>query len=288
EGEQFRDFGGLKGAIQLGDAYFFSGPQGSVEHPSNRQTSQVVAVIEIGDQDLQWPNGIALWSGDCLQDSLEQRLQVFAPAFGVDGRGSRLRIGVENGKLQLIFLRVEIDEEVVDLIKDFLGTGIGAVDLVDDEDGRKFRLERLAQHVASLGQRTFAGVHQQHDAVDHLQGALDFAAEIAVPRRIHNVDLHPVIQDGGILGQDADAAFAFQLVRIHHALNHGFVGPEGAALTQHGIDQRGLAVVNVRNDGNIANPRIHFYVLSSFLSGSLAHRSGPGCGSGLPADSYAL
>src|SRR5581483_2386386 len=90
EGEQFRDFGGLKGAIQLGDAYFFSGPQGSVEHPSNRQTSQVVAVIEIGDQDLQWPNGIALWSGDCLQDSLEQRLQVFAPAFGVDGRGSRL------------------------------------------------------------------------------------------------------------------------------------------------------------------------------------------------------
>jgi hypothetical protein len=32
-----------------------------------------------------------------------------------------------------------------------------------------------------------------------------------------------------------------------------FVGTKGAALLQHGVDQRGLAVVNVRDDGDVAN-----------------------------------
>ena len=33
----------------------------------------------------------------------------------------------------------------------------------------------------------------------------------------------------------------------------GFVGAESAALLQHGVDQRGLAMVDVRDDGDIAN-----------------------------------
>jgi hypothetical protein len=31
------------------------------------------------------------------------------------------------------------------------------------------------------------------------------------------------------------------------------VRPEGAGLVQHGIDERRLAVVNVRDDGDVAN-----------------------------------
>ena len=33
------------------------------------------------------------------------------------------------------------------------------------------------------------------------------------------------------------------------------VGAEGAALLQHGVHQRGLAVVHVRDDGDVANAR---------------------------------
>ena len=33
----------------------------------------------------------------------------------------------------------------------------------------------------------------------------------------------------------------------------GFVVAEDAALLEHGVDQRGLAVVDVRDDGDIAN-----------------------------------
>jgi hypothetical protein len=32
-----------------------------------------------------------------------------------------------------------------------------------------------------------------------------------------------------------------------------FVGAKSAALLQHGVDQRGFAVVNVGNDGDVAN-----------------------------------
>ena len=65
------------------------------------------------------------------------------------------------------------------------------------------------------------------------------------------------IMDGGVLGQDGDAAFAFQVVGIHDALGNGFVGAEGAGLAQHGVHQRGLAVVDVGDDGDISDGRAH-------------------------------
>jgi len=45
---------------------------------------------------------------------------------------------------------------------------------------------------------------------------------------------------------------AFQVVRIHDAFNEGFVGAENPALPQHGVHQGGLAVVHVRDDGDVS------------------------------------
>ena len=70
-----------------------------------------------------------------------------------------------------------------------MGARVGAIDFVEHDDRRKLRGERLLQDVARLRQRAFAGVDEQHDAIDHAQGALDFAAEIAVAGRVHDVDL---------------------------------------------------------------------------------------------------
>ena len=119
--------------------------------------------------------------------------------------------------------------------------------------GRQLGLQRLAEHVARLRQRAFAGVHQQHDAIHHLQRAFDFAAEVAVAGRVDDVDLDVVIMNGSVLGQNGDAALALQFVGIHDALDEVLVGAECAALLQHGVDQRGLAVVDVGDDGDVAN-----------------------------------
>ena len=107
----------------------------------------------------------------------------------------RFGIGVEHREIELVFLGVEVDEQVVDLVQHFLRTRVGAVDLVDDHDRRQVRFQRLAQHIPRLRQRAFAGVHQQHDAIHHLQRALHFAAEIAVAGRVDNVDLHVVVKN---------------------------------------------------------------------------------------------
>ena len=191
--------------------------------------------------------------GNRLHDGVEQRTQIFTSAFDVSGRRARLGVGVEHGKIELIFFGVEIDEQVVDFVQHFLRARVGAVDLIDDDDRRELGFERLAQHVAGLRQRAFTGVHQQHDAIHHLQSAFDFAAEIAVAGRVDDVDLYVVIEDGRVLGEDGNAALALQFVRIHHPFDVVLVGAKGAALLQHGIDQRGLAVVNVGDDGDIAN-----------------------------------
>jgi hypothetical protein len=53
--------------------------------------------------------------------------------------------------------------------------------------------------------------------------------------RIHNVDLDVVIQDGGVLGENGDAAFALQIVGVHDAINQVLIGAERAALAQHGV-----------------------------------------------------
>ena len=127
--------------------------------------------------------------------------------------------GVEHRKIELIFGGVQIDEEVVDFVEHFRHARVGAVDLVDHHDGRQVRFEGLREHVARLRQRPFAGVHQQHDAVDDLERALHFAAEIAVAGRIDDVDLDAVVTHAGDFGEDGDAALAFQVVGIHDAVD---------------------------------------------------------------------
>ncbi len=153
----------------------------------------------------------------------------------------------------MLFLGVEVDEQVVDLVQHFLRTGIGTVNLVDHQNRRQVGFESLAQHVARLRQRAFAGVDQQHDAVHHLEGAFHFAAKVAVAGRVHNVDLYVVIEDGSVLGENRDAALTLQVVGVHDAFNQMLVGAKRAALPQHGVHQRGFAVVHVRDDGDITN-----------------------------------
>jgi hypothetical protein len=121
----------------------------------------------------------------------------------------------------------------------------------------KFGSQRLLQYVTCLRQRPFAGVYQQEHAVHHAQRALHFAAEIAVARGVHDIDLGVVKKQRGILGQNGDAPLALQVVGIHHAFHQRFVGAENSALPQHGVHQRGFPMVYVGDDGDIANILTH-------------------------------
>src|SRR6185437_15638447 len=88
-------------------------------------------------------------------------------------------------------------------------------------------------------------------AVHHVEDALDLAAEIGVAGSVDDVDAGVLPLHRGRLGQDGDAALALQIVGIHRALDDALVVAIGAGLLQQAIDQRGLAVVDVGDDGDV-------------------------------------
>ncbi len=149
--------------------------------------------------------------------------------------------------------------------------GVGAVHLVDHADDRQVRGQGLAQHEAGLGQGPLGGVDEEDDAVDHGQPALDLAAEVGVAGGVDDVDGDalgaagvrgggPGVVDRRVLGEDGDALLALQLAGVHDALAGGLLGgpgSEGARLPEHGIDEGGLAVVDVGDDGDVTQVLAH-------------------------------
>ena len=131
--------------------------------------------------------------------------------------------------------------------------GVGTVDFVDDDNDLVAKLQCLLQHEARLRHGSLRCVDEQQNAVDHFQNALDLAGEIGVARGIDDVDLIILIVDGGILGENGDAALALEITGVHDAVDDRLIFAVHAALLEHLIDQRGLAVVNVRDDCNIPN-----------------------------------
>ena len=71
--------------------------------------------------------------------------------------------------------------------------------------------------------------------------------------RIDDVDLDFAVTNRSVFGHDGDAALAFEVEAVHHALDDSLVVAEGSALLEHGIDQSCLAVVDVRDDRDVAD-----------------------------------
>ena len=59
----------------------------------------------------------------------------------------------------------------------------------------------------------------EHDAVDHVNDALDLAAKIGVPGRIDNIDGDIAVYYARVFCQNSDAAFALEVVGVEHALD---------------------------------------------------------------------
>ena len=110
--------------------------------------------------------------------------------------------------------------------------GVWTIDLVDDHDRRKPPFEGFAEHEPGLWHGPLRRVDEQHDTVHHRQCALDLSTEVRVARRVDNVDQQVLVVNRRVLGENSDAALAFQLVAVQDAFGDALVGPERAALMQ--------------------------------------------------------
>ena len=164
--------------------------QRAVADAEQREPADVRARVEVRDERLQRVLRVVASAPGSSRAACRRAAR--GPARARPGACPALagaRVRVHDRELDLRLVRVEVEEELVDLVHDLLGARVGPVDLVHDEHDRQLQLERLAQHEPRLRQRPLGRVDEQQHAVDHRQPALDLAAEVGVPGRVDDVDL---------------------------------------------------------------------------------------------------
>ena len=212
-----------------------------------------------------------------IDDQVEQWRHIAARVVELLHRPAFLGGGVEHRKLKLFFSGVERGEQVEGLVQHPVRAAVGLVDLVDQHDRADAEGQCLGQHELGLRHRAFSGVDQQHHTVNHRQDALDLTAEVGVPGGVDDVDTGVLPLDRGHLGEDGDAALALDVVGVHSAFSHALVLAELAGLFQQAIHQRGLTMVNVRDDRDVAQDLSHQGVPLSLRPGWVGRRSLASC-----------
>jgi len=81
-----------------------------------------------------------------------------------------------------------------------------------------------------------------------------------VAGRVDDIDPDTIPEDRAVFGRNSDTALFFQVQGVHQPFVNLLVGPEQTALSEHGIHQSGLAVVNVGDDGDVSQAVVCLYV----------------------------
>ena len=187
-----------------------------------------------------------------LQDGFEQRAQVGARHIEIQCRGGLLRGGEDHGKVELLLGGSHPIEQFEDLVHHLVGALLGAVHLVDDQQGTQTARQGLADDEAGLRHHALHRIHEQQYGVHQAEHPLHLAPEVGVPGRVHQVQAHALELYGRLLGVNGDAAFLFQILAIHRAFEDFAVRGDCAGLTQQPVEQRGLAMVDVSDDRQVS------------------------------------
>src|SRR5213078_1139275 len=216
-------------------------------------SSQVIAVIQIRDEHLKEWLARNFWRRHVLHNRLKKRRHVVVVFVQFAHGKTVLSAGVDDWKIELLVGRLQFDEEIENLVQNFVRTRVFSVDLINDNNRLQFVLQRLAQNKTRLCLWPIVCIDNEQHAVHHFHDPLDFAAKIGVTRCIDDVDPVTLPLKSCILRTNRDSFFALEIHRIHHALLDFLIGAKRPRLAQQLIDQRSLAVIDVRNDGDITD-----------------------------------
>ncbi|OQC56199.1 MAG: hypothetical protein BWX54_01518 [Verrucomicrobia bacterium ADurb.Bin018] len=150
-------------------------------------------------------------------------------------------------------------EHIFNLPRNHLRFGrrhVGFVQHWDNLDVRRRRKEGVRHR---LRLHPLRGVHHQERPFTRRQTATDFIRKIHVPRGINEIELiHPTVArdvfHGHRMRLDGDATLAFQVHVVQQLVALLALGHR-AGQFQQPVGERRFAVVNVRNDAEIADQR---------------------------------
>ena len=152
----------------------------------------------------------------------------------------------------MFFGGVEREHQVEDLFVDGFGTAVRFVDLVYHYDRLLAECQGLLQYETRLWHRSLECVDKQQYAVAHVQYAFDLAAEVGVSRGVDDIDLVILVDDRYVFRKYRDATFAFEVVVVEDQFAGFGVVAQQVSGHDHLVDQCRFAVVDVRDDGDIA------------------------------------
>ena len=234
-------------------------------HPADADHADVAGIVEGAHLKWQRPLRVDLGRRHMIDDGLEQRFHVGPGRRRITGCPALDGGCVDHGEVQLRVGRPQAVEQVEGLIHRPLGPGARAVHLVDDDDRAQPPGQCLGGDETGLRHGAFHGVDQQEHGIDHREDALDLAPEVGMPRCVDDIDAPVPPIEGGVLGEDRNAALALEVVRIHHPFGDFAELAEGAGLAQKLVDQRRLAMIHMGDDGDVTQD-----------VGGVVHGQGPG------------
>ncbi len=230
------------GAAGRPDPDLLAALQAPVHDPHQRDDADVIVEPGVDDQRLQRRRGVAARRRDARDDGLEQLIDVLA-GLGRDQDCVRGRDA----------------DDFLDLLDDPRRVGRGQVDLVDDREHFQALIERGVAVGDALRLDALRRVDDEQRALAGRERARHLVGEIHVPRRVDEVQLVVGAVAGTVLERhalrlDRDAALALQVHRVQDLLLH-LALLEAAAQLDQAVGERGLAMVDVRDDREIANGR---------------------------------
>ena len=226
-----------------------------------RDARKESGTVQGGDRDLEGNDGVTDRGGQLLDDLVEQRGYVGAAFFGIMCRPAVPPRGIDDWKIEPLIARLHGHEQVEDFIDHGIGPGLLAVAFVDHHDERQVQFEGLAQYEPGLGHGAFKRINQQQDPIRHFRHPLDLTADVGVARSVDDGDaegraraiaLLGPIWDRTVLGEDRNAALPLQRVCIEYAIFVLVSSIERATAGEHGIHQRGLAVIDMGDDRHVS------------------------------------
>ncbi len=203
--------------------------------PHARHDTAVLVELGVEDQPLQRRIRVA----DGRRDALDDRIEQVGHAFAGLGRHADDLVGRDA-------------EDRLDLARVPVGVGRREVDLVQRGDDLEVVLQRQVAVGERLGLDALGGVDDEDDPLAGGEAAADLVAEVDVARRVDQVEDVALPVDAHVLGLDRDAALALEVHRVEVLRAH-VAGLYGTRDLEDPIGQRGLAMVDVRDDREVTN-----------------------------------
>ncbi len=211
-----------------------------VAYPHQRYHTQIIIEPGIDDQRLQWRLDLTGWRRDDLNQTLEHVFDTHT-ALGAarDGIG-----GIDA-------------DDVLDLFLDALRLGLGQVHLIQDRHDLKTLLDGGVAVGDRLRLDTLPGIDHQQSALTRSERTADFIGEVDVARRVDEIQLVclsiiRLVMQRDAVGLDGNTTLTLEIHRIQHLSGHFSLGQATAHLDEP-VRQCGLAVINVGDDGEIAD-----------------------------------